>query len=446
MLSGKTLLFASRAGGTEAARKNLWFAVNETLEDSYRAQTGVTRSRLLPTMTHWMLGTAAENDHLSFESDASGVRVPAERYLEWLGEYVMPKAREQGYRRFWTRPFCASDTSEMMFWNKSMSGNSAMDGDLTIGSCCCVREYTPSAMFGGGAMARRFYALGHEHGLDIGIWVGNHLSTQAPILRTHPDWVLKDRNFANPAGGYDDQIMAVVNWNSDARQWILDHLLAWKQQYGLDFIFFDSLGNLGLKTRNYASADLADNFRGIARFVAEVTRAGIEVLCEGRSFLGVPHFGISNDGNMESEADPLRGQNSLGWYRGHEDMFCGMEAFTEHNPRVPDDRMSAMYFRIIAGGGLLEIEGGPAELGNYLHIYNRVAEVMQHRTLLEDDQGVLWSAADGKQVYFAFRDGPLELSRPAAIHQVTQAGLAPCGSGRTIHATAASVFLITPLQ
>ena len=55
-------------------------------------------------------------------------------------------------------------------------------------------------------------------------------------------------------GGYDDLIMAVVNWNSGARDWILEDLVAWKRQYGLDFIFFDSLGNLGLKTRNYAAA------------------------------------------------------------------------------------------------------------------------------------------------------------------------------------------------
>ncbi len=443
-LSGKTVLFAAPARQTDAVRKNLWFAVNGVLENSYREQTGIVRSRLLPTMLDWMQGTSAENNRLYFDTHVAGERVPAERHLEWLGQNAMPKARQQGYRRFWTRPFCASDTSELMFWSKSMGGRSVMDGDLAVGSCCCVWEYKPSALFGGGAMARRFYELGHANGLDIGIWMGNHLSTKAPVLRDHPDWVLKDRNFANPAGGYDDQIMAVINWNSGARQWILDDLIAWKRNYGLDFIFFDSLGNLGLKTRNYAAPDLADNFPGIARFVAEVTAAGIEVLCEGRSFLGVPHFGISNDGNMESESDPLRGQNSLGWFRGHEDMFYGMEAFTEHNPRVPLARLSDTHFRIIAGGGMVEIGGGPAELDDQRRIFNHVGEFMQHRTLLENGQGVLWTAVNGNQVAFAFQAGPLALSGPGVVHHVTPAGLVSRGIARAIDATVNSVFLITP--
>lgn len=443
-IAGKTLLFARQACPTEASRRNLWFDVNETLENSYRGQTGIRRSRVLPTLTHWMWGAFAEGDQLFYDPRKTGERVPAERYLEWLGIHEMPVAREKGFRRFWTRPYCVSDASEEMFRTKAMQGASVMDGDVTIGSCCCVREYKPSVMYGGGAMARRFYELGHENGLEVGIWVGNHLSTKAPMLRKHPDWVLKDRNFANPAGGYDDQIMAVVNWNSGAREWILGDLLAWKKNYGLDFVFFDSLGNLGLKTRNYAVPDLADNFQGLVRFVADLTGAGVEVICEGRSFVGAPHFGISNDGNMESASDPLRGQNSLGWFLDNEDMFCGMEAFTDHNPRVPEDRIIAMHFRTMAGGGLLDIGGGPAELDANFHIYNQVREFMKRRTVLEDGRGVLWEAPDGTQVLFAFKDGRWELPAPARVRQVTAEGLNDLGLYQVIEPKVRTVFLVTP--
>lgn len=442
-ISGKTILFASGVGSTPATQKNLWFDVNAYLEDSYREQTGVVKSRTLPTRTHFMWGAMPSEDHVYYDPKTDGTRIPAEEYLVWLGENEMPKAVKQGFKRFWTRPYCRSDASEMMFYNKSMQGRSIMDGDVTIGSCCCVQEYKPSVMYGGGEMAKRFYDLGHEQGLDVGIWVGNHLSTRAPMLKKHPEWVLKDRNFANPAGGYDDLIMAVIDWNSGARDWILNDLLAWKDQYGLDFIFFDSLGNLGLKTRNFARPDLADNFVGLTRFAADLTQAGIEIICEGRSFLGAPHFGISNDGNMESDSDPLRGQNSLGWYLGHEDMFCGMEAFTSNNKNVDQGKMIQMHFRILATGGLLDINDGPADLHRHQVIVNRVTDVMVHRTLLEDDCGVLWRG-NAKQALFAFKDHPFRLDGNHSVSRVDSQGMVDLGSISIINAEAECVYLIQP--
>jgi len=440
-ISGKTILFASQAGSTEASRRNLWFEINEAMENSYRRQTGIIKSRNLPTRTHFMWGAAPSADHIYYDPASNGTRIPAESYLEWLGKNEIPKAAEQGFKRFWTRPYCKSDASEMMFWNKSMQGRSIMDGDVTIGSCCCVQKYIPSDMYGGANMAKRFYDLGHEQGLDIGIWVGNHLSTRAPILKEHPEWVLKDRNFANPAGGYDDLIMAVVDWNSGARNWILHDLLAWKQNYGLDFIFFDSLGNLGLKTRNFTRPDLADNFEGLTKFAAELTQAGIEIICEGRSFIGAPHFGIANDGNMESEADPLRGQNSLGWYLGNEDMFCGIEAFTQNNKQVDRQKIIEMHFRILATGGLLDINNGPEELHQHQVIVNHIANYMQHRCLLEDDQGVVWTGRNHK-VFFAFREGILNLDNNYNVRKVTIDGFVDLGQKNHINADKMSVFLI----
>lgn len=238
--------------------------------------------------------------------------------------------------------------------------------------------------------------------------------------------------------------MAVVNWNSPAREWILTDLVAWKRDYGLDFIFFDSLGNLGLKTRNYAADDLADNFDGLMRFVSEVRQAGIEVICEGRSFLGAPHFGISNDGNMESTSDPLRGQNSLGWYLGNEDMFCGMEAFTDHNPRVPAERLIDMHFRIMAGGGLLDVHGGPPALADHFHIYNRVCDHLVCRTVLEDGAGVRWDAPRGGSVLFTFKAGRVALPAPGRIRRVLPDGLRDIGAGESIDAEARAVYRVEP--
>ena len=441
--SGKTILFSPTADMSEASVHNLWFDVNAKLEESYRIQTGIKKSRVLPTYTHDMLNAAAGEDHLYFDPHRTGERIPAERYLEWLGEHEMPLAKKNGFRRFWTRPYCISDTSEYMFWNKSMRGGSVMDGDVSIGSCCCVWEYKPSAMYGGGEMAKRFYELGHAAGLDVGIWVGNHLSPRSPIIEAHPEWILKDRNFANPTGGYSKDIMTVVDWNSPVRDWILQDLIAWKERYGLDFIFFDSLGNLGLKTRNYASSDLADNFCGLTRFIADVTQAGIEVICEGRSFLGAPHFAICNDANTQSDADPLIGQNSLDWFRGNENMFFGIEAFGDNNPNSDVDRLVTMNFRTLAGGGLFNIHDGPEALDDQRRLYNRIAHLMQKRTVLEDEKGVLWNGASGEQIFFSFRDGALPLDGTCSIRRVTPDGLDVAETMSQLEAEPNAVYLIS---
>jgi hypothetical protein len=440
-ISGKTILFANDVILSSTAQRNLWFEINEYMENSYREQTNIIKSRNLPTKTHWMWGAIPSKDHVYYDPTSDGSKIPAEAYLEWLGLHEMPKAAKAGFKRFWTRPYCKSDASELMFWNKSMQGKSIMDGDVTIGSCCCVQEYTPAAMYGAGKMAKRFYELGHKNNMDVGIWVGNHLSTKAPILKEHPEWILKSQNFSNPVGGYDDQILAVVDWNSGAKDWILNDLLKWKENYGLDFIFFDSLGNLGLKTRNYNRKDLADNFAGLTKFISELTHNGIEVICEGRSFIGAPHFGISNDGNMESSNDPLRGQNSLGWFLNNEDMFCGIEAFTNENKKINSEKIINMHFRILATGGLLDISKGPEELTKNQLILNQVSKYMKTRVLLEDDQGVIWESK-GCKIFFTFKNSTLELKDKLNVQRVTANGLINLGSINSIEAKTLSVFII----
>lgn len=402
--------------------KNLWFSVNRKLDDSYRAQTGIRKSRLLPTELDGMWETLAVDGTLRFEN--AGKNIPASEYLETLARDVVPGLREKGFRRYWTRPYCVSDTSELLFWNKAMRGRGVMDGDVAIGSCCCVWEYKPAALFGGPDAASRFYVISKSHGMDVGIWVGNHLSTKAPILREHPEWILKDRNFDNPSGGYDSHIMAVVDWNSGVREWILNDLIQWKSRHGLDFIFFDSLGNLGLKARNYSDPLLRNNFNGLCTFLAELRAHDIEIICEGRSFMGAPYFAISSAGNMMSDVDPLVGQNSLGWFRGHEDMLSGIHIFTENLKSIPADELVDMNFRIIANNAILKFRHCDlSEIFNFYKIFNLVSQFMDEREILPDDRGVLWRSDAGHRLLFSYAVGAFLLQAETKISRVMPDGV-----------------------
>jgi hypothetical protein len=422
-LPGKTILFSAEAvSNGEDSMKNLWFSVNRKLDDSYRTQTGIRKSRLLPTELDGMWETLAVDGTLRFGN--AGKNIPASEYLETLARDVVPGLREKGFRRFWSRPYCVSDTSELLFWNKAMRGRGVMDGDVAIGSCCCVWEYKPATLFGGSDAASRFYEISKSHGMDVGIWVGNHLSTKAPILREHPDWILKDRNFDNPSGGYDSHIMAVVDWNSGVREWILNDLIQWKSRHGLDFIFFDSLGNLGLKARNYSDPLLRNNFNGLCTFLAELSAHGIEIICEGRSFMGAPYFAISSAGNMLSDVDPLVGQNNLGWFRGHEDMLSGIHIFTENLKSIPADELVDMNFRIIANNAILKFQHcALPEIFNFYKIFNLVSQFMDEREILSDDRGVLWRSDAGHRLLFSYAAGAFLLQAETKIRRVMPDGV-----------------------
>lgn len=439
----KTILFSKTAVGMdETAVKNIWFPVNQFMENSYRVQTKIAKSRILPTELDGMWETVAVDGKLCFGDKDK--HIPAEKYLEKIVDEKIPLLRSQGFRRFWTRPFCVSDTTELMFWNKTMRGRGIMDGDVAFGSCCCVWEYKPSKLFGGGKAARKFYETGHREQIDIGIWVGNHLSTKAPILREHPDWVLKDCNFANPTGGYDSHVLAVVNWNSGAREWILNDILDWKRLYGLDFIFFDSLGNLGLKTRNFADPELRDNFDGLCSFLSELTANGIEVICEGRSFAGSPYFSISSSGNMHSDNDPLIGQNSLSWFLGHEDMLTGIHLFTEKTSFLSEKEFTDMNFKIIANGGILKMRGCKiSRIFDFYKIFNNVSDLMRRRELLPDRQGVLWRAENGIQLLFSYKTGIFQLYSQRKVAIVTPDGIGNPEIMDEILTEVHSVYLIT---
>ncbi len=443
-LPGKTIMISDEIHGLDdLAAKNIWFSVNRVLEDSWRAQTGIEKSRILPTELDGMWETIAIDGKLHFGTLSD--HVPAEKYLESLARYKIPKLKKLGFKRFWTRPFCVSDSSELLFWNKALRGRGVMDGDVAFGSCCCAWEYKPSKLFGGVKAAKEFYRIGHEEGMEIGIWVGNHLSTRAPVLSANPDWSLKDASFSNPVGGYDKHVLAPLNWNSGVRDWILKDLLEWKSSCGLDFIFFDSLGNLGLKSRNFADNELRGNFEGLCRFISDLRRNGIEVICEGRSFIGSPYFSISCNGNMKSENDPLVGQNNLAWFKGHEDMLAGIHLFTDKISNSSEESFVSMSFKIIANGGLLKVRECKSEaIFGFYRIFCQVSDLMHDRELLPDSKGVLWHTQNGGKLFFSYQKSRLKLDGVHELRQILPDGICPSHNAHHIDAEALSVYLALP--
>ena len=136
------------------------------------------------------------------------------------------------------------------------------------------------------------------------------------VLKEHPEWVLKDRNFANPAGGYDDLIMAVIDWKHKTTLWQADgpatppihhegKLLyeaesVWKQAEGLCAHMKDAaIGRCVLAVRDVATEFGEASNRCIRIDDVEVhrpvggdLRGPVVVHCDDASVVGVVTEGV----------------------------------------------------------------------------------------------------------------------------------------------------------
>jgi hypothetical protein len=313
-----------------------------------------------------------------------------------------------------------------------------LHGDLNVGSCCCTHRYRPAAFFGGMKAWRYFYDRAHQLGLEVGHWIAGHMSYHAPILREHPEWALKGFTSLTFAGGYPNFELASLNMNTGVRQWILDDLRRWKEEGGLDYVWFDSVGNLDLLPVDYAR-EMESNAFGVGRFIAGLQKLGLaNVAVEGVSPLGMSGASIMDihpdkDGGVQW----IAGQNCWDWYEGNEDMLVGQQPRCGVRPDRTEESVRTRFFRAMANRCVLGLSAylGPFRPerkwhNRYLDSYFAVEADLVKRRILPDKRGVLWM--NGRtRVLFAFKDFELNLGSGVSVEAVQDGvGVPRAVSGR----------------
>jgi len=339
-----------------------------------------------------------------------GKAVPPHRVLAaWAEQF--PALRDMGIRRLFPEVIAESDISENGYTYKLMTG---IHGDLVTSSVCNVWRYRPAEFWGGWSAWEDFYAAGKEAGLEIGHWIGMHLSPNAPILREHPEFVCRAVNNRPHSGGYMINIGAGLNWHA-AFDWLLEQFAEWKQ-HGLDYLFFDSIGNMGIMGVDF-SAHMQPNAEAVVRFVGELGKLGIRAISvEGISPVGVGHFGVSDNMTEKRRApDAVAGQNDWSWWVNHEDMLVDTTPLLMPHPDRTPQELHEQCFRAVANRSLpmlhASAEGWPEELRRWSYFYqtfNTLRPLMRRRHLLPERRGVRWTSPAGEAL-FAYRafDHPL---------------------------------------
>ncbi len=334
---------------------------------------------------------------------------PQDTLAAWAEHF--PALKAAGVRRIFPDPVSESDVTERGYDYKLQRG---IHGDLQLGSVCNTWCYRPAEFWGGWKSWEAFYHAGHAAGIEIGHWVGSHLSQHAPALRQHPEFICQAANTRPHAGGYTINLAWGLNWNA-ACDWLLEQFAEWKR-HGLDYVFFDSIGNGGFLGVDF-KARMQPNATGLARFIGGLNQMGIKAITvEGISPFGMGYVGATDNMTEKKRAsDAVAGQIDLSWWIGHEDMLAGNILAFQPHPQRDRQEVEGMLFRILANRSLPlsgdssfgwgDADKWPAHLANmayYYQTFNQVEPFMRHRRLLPGRRGVEWSG-EGGRVLFAYK-------------------------------------------
>ncbi|MHB9024667.1 MAG: hypothetical protein ACYC7E_10915 [Armatimonadota bacterium] len=387
--------------------RDLWKMTKDEVVHGFERQWGV---HIVPLHTEAHINESWIGNQPGSDCWYGNKVVSHDKILYLLADEWLPKIQAQGIELAGFSSFSECDVTEMGSRTKLQDG---IHGGFLVSSICNVWRYYPAQYWGGMDAWKYFAGAAHALGLQVGTWIGGHISGNAPVMREHPEWFNTGRSGRSNLGGYSCALGAAINWNTGARQWIIDSLKRWRDEGGLDYIFFDSWGNIAQLPIHYG-AIFTNNLDGSARLIAELQQAGFAYIeNEGMGPFCAPRFGLGTHQTM------AEGQNSIFWWFGNEDMADGTTPGIRLFENMTEEQMHAQHFRFFANYALFTLaawdEAPPAALlekigrndvwagTSGVHLpdyYHRILAIwpevrdamcMRRRRTLPDGQGIFWT-------------------------------------------------------
>lgn len=407
----KWVLFtpAGAGGLPEHEARDLWLAAREHVYGLSCAEFGIVPARVQPEVgLKYRTRVIADERGPRVRISIGGHEVDTAEAPYAIAEHVLPKLAAQGIRRFFPEVMSVSDVTELGLRRKADDG---VHGDLHCSSVCATHRYFPSEFWGGIKAWRAMYDKARSLGIELGAWFSPHFSPRTPIYDRHPDWRMVSVTGQPAGGGYGFQCLVVADWNTPLYDEVLGDIRKWKEEGGLDYLFVDSLSNMGLLQANYAAA-MRTNWKPLGRLFGEFQKLGIKSLsCECISPWLVGRFGMADlRGDLLGQDRSVAGQNDYGWWSDAQDMAGDITFFLNARKRS-EPELERFMFRHMAHRGYLCLENqyGPSHdlfpwWARLNHAYLKAVPHMNHRRLLPDRAGVAWEGA-GASVVWTFAEG-----------------------------------------
>lgn len=374
-----------------------------------------------------------------------GLEVDSTEVPYAIAERVLPVLVEQGIKRFFPEVMSESDVTELGMRRKLDDG---VHGDLHCSSVCSTHRFFPSEFWGGIKAWKAMADKAHALGMEIGAWLAPHLSPRAPVFVEHPEYRMTSVTGLPAGGGYGFQTIVVADWNTPIADWLIADLKRWKEEGGLDYLFTDSVSNMGLVQANY-SAKMRTNFAALGRLFSRIQGLGIPSLSvEGLSPWAYSRFGMADlRGDLMEQNRAVAGQNDFGWWVEHMEMMDGLSFHCGARKRSAEE-LEQLLFRSMAAGGYLcyEHEYGIDHKicpwwSRLNHILNQAQPHMKTRRVLPNHAGIVWHDGDTRTVW-AFKDVTLDLPAEAKAEALEGHATRALKGGGTVTLPAWGVYRI----
>ena len=426
------ILYAPGAVTAPHARCNRWLEWQRHSQAEWCAATGIKPRKPVPTIYHAFWGFYRFEDYTP---------IPA----------IVAKL---GFARLLVHDSIWSSDQEQMERLDLVGKKHGLSGK------CDTWDWEPSDFRGGPEPLREVKRSAEAAKIELWYWFACHLSVNSPLVRRHPDWLVRWKNRSLTDGGYTSLAPVDLN-NPEVYDRIVEKLLAARDTAGQHGFFWDSVSNLGWWQVNYADPKLRPQLPAFLRLAQRLQEAGLDFAFESLcvfapSTIGYRDFyklfqggnecfamdvmlrsveypaGFLADGTWDHEmyfrflahrAIPL-----LSFY-SDDDLKRGLHPKRKLDPATGGFERTGNFPP--PADELDLVRHFDATFQSFNRAYMAVLLDMDRLAVLPDGQGTEWrSDADpGRRIVWSFRAGPMAVPAGARIEEVRSGQSVPARDG-----------------
>lgn len=380
------LLCSARLDAAE--QKDLWCEIFLRESQRFRDQAGIRREEVLPMANIPVDGGTpgcAPRDRLKVRGT-----------FDEFAEETLSLCAELNYRRVLIGSPWISYRTEGMTVKATPS--------VTYDSRCGTIEVEVSPKYGGRSALRRFCDAAHARSIEVFAWYpAFHLANCSRHLTEHPEWIIRKADGSPFTMSYFH--ITAISPRQEAQQHFLTRLKEIKEACRLDGLWLDSYNDMPFLTLDFSREQGVEHCQAGIEMVKRFQQIGLHVINEGYSPFGA------------------RGDGETTFFKGQQDMAVETTLFT-YWANLGKVLENDGYFRFLANKAPLTLpvpylaaEARPA-IARWNAAFQQVVPFMQHRRLLPNDQGVLWSDGAAVAILFAYQEGEVDVGERDLAHDL----------------------------
>lgn len=284
------------------------------------------------------------------------------------------------------------------------------------GNMCNTLDYEVAQSWGGESGLRALCDRAAARGVKVLSWMAAHLSPNTSLQ--HREELGKANLFAvKESGHHPDTGYPAACWTMNLHSPIADklreQLIGVCQRTGLAGYLWDSFSNLGWWQLDYASGTMKPQFEQTMALYAALEKEGLYITPEALvQFSAHSCCGMHGGEIYSGELAPFAHNSNIPFFYGK---FTGNRSPECLMLKGEIDLLplfEAISHRRIPNLGFETVPreqwnpGRRDQIREWLQAYQSCRHAMQHRIVLKDQLGVLWTNDGPEAVFFAYQDQP----------------------------------------